>query len=78
MGRFQGLLKLCLENPQVETLPEGTRQSFRWANDLTFQDSEARLHTYPLGAKQVALPGPGADPPDYSQELDQNHATCLL
>jgi hypothetical protein len=41
---FQGLLKLLPQNKRVVTLPEGTRQQYRWANQLPFTDSEGRLH----------------------------------
>lgn len=42
---FQGVLKLSPENRLVQTLPDKTRQSFRWANDLDYTDSEGRKHT---------------------------------
>jgi hypothetical protein len=42
---FQGVLQLCPENVLVESLPDKTRQRFRWANDLSYTDSEGRLHT---------------------------------
>ena len=42
---FQGLLKLCPENQLTQSLPDKTRQSFRWANDLAYTDSEKRHHT---------------------------------
>ncbi len=42
---FQGLLKLSPENRRVQTLADQTRQSFRWANDLAYTDSEGRAHT---------------------------------
>ena len=42
---FEGLLKLSPENRLVQTLPDQTRQIFRWANDLDYTDSEGRVHT---------------------------------
>src|SRR6266498_659345 len=42
---FQGLLKLAPQNRLTRTLPDKTRQSFRWANDLCYTDSEGRTHT---------------------------------
>ena len=42
---FQGLLKLCPENRLRSTLADGTRQCFRWVNDLSYQDDAGRSHT---------------------------------
>ena len=43
---FQGLLKLAPQNCLTQILPDKkTRQCFRWANDLDYTDSEARMHT---------------------------------
>ncbi len=42
---FQGLLKLAPQNRLIRILPDKTRQSFRWANDLCYTDSEGRTHT---------------------------------
>lgn len=42
---FQGLLQLSPENVLVQTLPDKTRQLFRWVNDLSYTDSEGRTHT---------------------------------
>ena len=42
---FQGLLELCPENRLVLRLPNGVRQVFRWANDLSYTDSDKRTHT---------------------------------
>ena len=42
---FQGLLKLSPQNHLTRVLPDKTRQSFRWANDLSYTDSEGRTHT---------------------------------
>lgn len=41
---FQGLLKLCRQNSLEVILPDKTRQHFRWANDLSYEDSEHRIH----------------------------------
>jgi len=41
---FQGLLKLCPDNRLRANLPDGTRQLFRWVNDLDYQDDEGRGH----------------------------------
>ena len=41
---FQGLLKLNPQNSLVVHLPDKTRQHFRWANDLSYEDSEHRIH----------------------------------
>jgi len=42
---FQGLLRLSPQNRWRCTLPEGTRQCFRWVNDLDYQDDAGRRHT---------------------------------
>lgn len=42
---FQSLLKLSPQNRLLQTLPDGTRQCFRWVNDLSYTDSEDRTHT---------------------------------
>lgn len=42
---FQGLLKLSPQNRLNCTLPDKTRQCFRWVNDLKYQDSDGRVHT---------------------------------
>jgi hypothetical protein len=42
---FQGLLGLSPENSLRCTLPDGTRQRFRWVNDLPYQDDQNRSHT---------------------------------
>jgi hypothetical protein len=39
---FQGLLQLCPENRLVLKRPEGTRQCYRWVNDLDYQDDAGR------------------------------------
>jgi len=55
---FQGLLKLCPENSLVLTLPDKTRQHFRWVNDLSYEDSEHRIHTVnALVCTETALDG---------------------
>jgi hypothetical protein len=41
---FQGVLKLSPENRLILTLSNGVRQLFRWANDLSYTDSEDRTH----------------------------------
>jgi hypothetical protein len=41
---FEGLLKLLPENHFIRILPDGTRQEYRWANQLDFEDSEGRVH----------------------------------
>jgi hypothetical protein len=41
---FQGLLTLSPENRRVLTLPDGTRQVYRWVGDLTHTDSDGRAH----------------------------------
>jgi hypothetical protein len=41
---FQGALKLSPENRLKVQLPDGTRQVFRWVNDLIHIDSENRTH----------------------------------
>src|SRR5205823_3597988 len=42
---FQNLLKLSPENRLKTQLPDGTRQTFRWANDLEHIDKDGRVHT---------------------------------
>ena len=42
---FQGVLRLCPEQVWVQTLPDQTRQRFRWANDFSYTDSQGRTHT---------------------------------
>jgi hypothetical protein len=41
---FQGLLRLCPENRLQCTLSDGTRQCFRWVNDLDYRDDAGRRH----------------------------------
>jgi len=41
---FEGLLKLCPNNRLHARLPDGTRQHYRWVNDLEYQDDEGRHH----------------------------------
>ena len=41
---FEGLLKLSPQNRLTRILPDQTRQCFRWANDLSYTDSEERTH----------------------------------
>src|SRR5262249_18644217 len=43
---FQGLLRLCPENQVVRTTPEGTRQVYRWVNELPYADSAGRAWTF--------------------------------
>jgi hypothetical protein len=40
---FQSLLKLSPENRLIATLPDKTRQCFRWVNDLKHEDGAGRL-----------------------------------
>jgi hypothetical protein len=39
---FQGLLKLCPENVLERILPDGTRQVYRWARQLSYVDDQGR------------------------------------
>ncbi len=41
---FQGVLKLSTENRLLLKLPNGVQQLFRWANDLSYTDSQGRTH----------------------------------
>jgi hypothetical protein len=41
---FEGLLKLSPDNRLKGILPDGTRQLFRWVNDLDYQDDAGRWH----------------------------------
>jgi hypothetical protein len=41
---FEGLLRLSPQNRLQCTRPDGTRQLFRWVNDLDYQDSQGRRH----------------------------------
>ncbi len=41
---FQGLLPWAPENRLAQTLPDKTHQTFRWANDLDYTDTEGRTH----------------------------------
>ena len=41
---FEGLLKLSPDNRLKCKLPDGTRQLFRWVNDLDYEDDEGRRH----------------------------------
>ena len=41
---FEGLLKLSADNRLRYTLADGTRQLFRWVNDLDYQDDAGRWH----------------------------------
>jgi hypothetical protein len=43
---FQELLGLCPENQVVRTTPEGTRQVYRWVNELPYTDSAGRAWTF--------------------------------
>ena len=58
---FQGLLKLSSQNHLTRILPDKTRQSFRWANDLCHTDSEGRTHT--VHALMCVETGPGQTQP---------------
>jgi len=42
---FEGLLELSPQNSLRCTLPDGTRQHFRWVNDMSYQDDQKRSHT---------------------------------
>ena len=39
---FEGLLQLCPENTLERTLPDGTRQVYRWARRLSYRDEQKR------------------------------------
>jgi hypothetical protein len=43
---FQQLLALCPEQKVEQDLPDGTRQVYRWVNDLSYIDSEGRSWTF--------------------------------
>jgi hypothetical protein len=58
---FQGLLKLSPQNHLTRILPDKTRQSFRWANDLCHTDSEGRTHR--VHALMCVETGPGQTQP---------------
>jgi ferredoxin len=42
----QGLLKLCPENSLTYKTPDGVIQHYRWVNDVSYQDSQKRTHTF--------------------------------
>jgi hypothetical protein len=42
---FQTLLALCPEQVVVRLLPDGTRQEFRWVEDLSYEDDQKRRWT---------------------------------
>jgi hypothetical protein len=39
---FQGLLKLCPRNVLLRQLPDGTRQTYRWVRELSYEDDQGR------------------------------------
>jgi len=43
---FQSLLKLSPENVKIITLPDGTRQTYRWINNLSHEDTQKRTHIF--------------------------------
>lgn len=43
---FQGLLKLCTSQVRRVEYPDGTREEFRWVNQVSYVDSEGREHTF--------------------------------
>lgn len=43
---FQGLLQLGPENMLEQTLPDGTRQQYRWARALSYVDEQKRRWTF--------------------------------
>jgi hypothetical protein len=43
---FEGLLKLSPNNSLKCALADGTRQLFRWVNDLDYEDDEGRRHKF--------------------------------
>lgn len=43
---FQGLLSLCPEQLVEVTLPDGTRQEFRWVEKMSYEDDQKRCWTF--------------------------------
>lgn len=43
---FLGMLSLLPENSLHFSLPNGTRQLYRWVNDINYIDSDGRQHTF--------------------------------
>jgi len=45
-AEFQALLTQCPENTFRLILPDGTRQVYRWVNDLSYEDDQRRTHGF--------------------------------
>ncbi len=45
-AEFQALLQLCPENTLRVTLPDGTRQVYRWATGVSYVDQDNRTRTF--------------------------------
>jgi hypothetical protein len=43
---FEDLRDLCPQNTLRLTLPDGTLQVYRWVNEMSYEDSDQRLHTF--------------------------------
>jgi hypothetical protein len=43
---FQSLLPLCPENTLERSLPNGSRQVYRWVHDLSYRDDQGRTWTF--------------------------------
>jgi len=55
---FQGLLKLCPENVFERTLPNGTRQVYRWVRQLSYVDDQGRRwQFYALQCEETSKDG---------------------
>jgi hypothetical protein len=57
---FQALLKLVPQQVVTVDLPDGTKQEYRWVNDLDYEDSDQRR--WQLNALQCRETPPGATP----------------
>lgn len=53
---FQALLRECPENTRSVTLPSGTVQIYRWVNQISYQDSAGRHHTFDAFLCQETTP----------------------
>ena len=54
---FQSLLPLVANQRVERVLPNGTRQVYRWVNDLSYQDSDKRVWTFSALQCEETVPG---------------------
>jgi hypothetical protein len=74
---FQRLLRLCPQQCVELLLPDGTRQVYRWVNDLSYTDSEGRSWSFHALQCEESRPGQKPTVWAWATDLPVNRRTVV-